>query len=161
MRRVTLNDAGAGDLGGRPAPPATPSGGAVGRSGSRCQVCSNPVPARTLRSKGWACLCCRSRYDADGRLLSAGSAGVIVGARLLARRKELRISAERLTAEVGMNRSYLQRLERDGGNPTLDTILTLCKAMRLSPSALVDRLDELTSESLASDLVDKSTNTAK
>ena len=60
----------------------------------------------------------------------------ILGKRIVARRKELGMSQEKLANEAGLDRSYVGRIERAEHNLTFVSLVRLCRAMKCDVAAL-------------------------
>jgi transcriptional regulator with XRE-family HTH domain len=61
-----------------------------------------------------------------------------VGDRLRARRIELGLTLLTVATDAGLSVPYVANLEKGRGNPTLDVIVALADALRLSPAALLE-----------------------
>lgn len=57
---------------------------------------------------------------------------------LLARRKELEYSQEYLAEICGLHRNYIGNIERGEYSPTLDVFVSVCSALDLKPSSLLE-----------------------
>ena len=57
------------------------------------------------------------------------------------RNKQL-LSQEELSDKTGLDRTYISLLERGKKNPSLLTILKICKALDILPSDLMIKLEE-------------------
>jgi transcriptional regulator with XRE-family HTH domain len=53
------------------------------------------------------------------------------------RRKELGISQEKLALLCALDRSYMSEIERHLANPTLETLVRICNALKVTPSDLL------------------------
>lgn len=60
----------------------------------------------------------------------------ILGKRIRARRRELKMSQEGLAHEAGLDRSYVGRIERGEHNLTFVSLVRLCRAMKCDVAAL-------------------------
>lgn len=60
----------------------------------------------------------------------------IFGENVQAARKETGLSQEKLAEISGLHRTYISTLERGLRNPTLSTIIALCKALKIKPDVL-------------------------
>ena len=60
------------------------------------------------------------------------------GLRVAALRKEAKLSQEAFADKCGFARSYMSRIERGRGNPSLDAIETLAAALRVPVARLFD-----------------------
>ncbi len=56
-------------------------------------------------------------------------------------RRERGLSQENLGFESGLHRTYISLLERGKKSPSLNTILRLAAALRVSPSDMVQRVE--------------------
>jgi len=57
-------------------------------------------------------------------------------------RKERGLSQEDLGFESGYHRTYISLLERGLKNPSLQTLFSLSKVLKLPPSQLLERVDQ-------------------
>lgn len=60
----------------------------------------------------------------------------ILGKRIRARRRDLKMSQEGLAHEAGLDRSYVGRIERGEHNLTFAALIKLCRAMKCDVAAL-------------------------
>lgn len=60
------------------------------------------------------------------------------GQRVAALRKTAGLSQEAFADKCGFARSYMSRIERGKGNPSLDAIETLAAALKVSPAKLFE-----------------------
>jgi len=58
-------------------------------------------------------------------------------------RKKANYSQERLAFDCNLDRTYISLLERGKRRPTLDTIFTISKTLKVSPSVLVSEVEKL------------------
>ena len=56
-----------------------------------------------------------------------------IGARIAARRKELHMTQDKLTGKVGMSLNQLSNIENSHSVPTVETILKLSDALKVTP----------------------------
>ncbi|MCL2204548.1 MAG: helix-turn-helix domain-containing protein [Defluviitaleaceae bacterium] len=56
-----------------------------------------------------------------------------IGARIAARRKELHMTQEKLTEKIDMSINQLSNLENSHSLPTIETLMKLCEALRVTP----------------------------
>ena len=56
-----------------------------------------------------------------------------IGVRIAARRKELRLTQEALTDMTDISTNQLSNIENNRCVPTIDTIMKLCTAMKVTP----------------------------
>lgn len=70
----------------------------------------------------------------------------ILGQRIRARRRELKMSQEGLAHEAGLDRSYVGRIERGEHNLTFVSLVRLARAMRCDVAALTGGLPRAYSE---------------
>ena len=61
-------------------------------------------------------------------------------------RMENHISQEKLAEYSDLDRTYISLLERGLRQPTITTIFKLAKALKISPSSLIEKVDHLTKE---------------
>lgn len=66
----------------------------------------------------------------------------MLGRELREARKAAGMTQEELSFKAGVDRSYVSQLERDLKSPTLDMLLRLCKAMGVSASEMVARVEK-------------------
>lgn len=62
----------------------------------------------------------------------------LFGKRLRAIRKAAKITQERAAEEAGLNSKYLGQIERGEKRPSFDAIVTLAKALHVSPALLFE-----------------------
>lgn len=58
-------------------------------------------------------------------------------------RKKANYSQEKLAFDCNLDRTYISLLERGKRRPTLDTIFTISRALKVSPSVLVSEVEKL------------------
>ncbi len=63
---------------------------------------------------------------------------VVLGARIKAVRKERGWSQEQLAERVGISTQYVSNIERGKENPTLDLLLRVAQALKVSPAEIFD-----------------------
>lgn len=77
-----------------------------------------------------------------------------VGRRVRAERQKAGLSLSQLAEQAGLTKAYLVRLETQGGNPSLDSLVAIADALELTVADLLDRprlvLDEEETEIPAS-----------
>jgi transcriptional regulator with XRE-family HTH domain len=56
-----------------------------------------------------------------------------IGARIAARRKELFLTQEKLTEKIGMSVNQLSNIENSHSVPTVETIIKLSEALKVTP----------------------------
>jgi transcriptional regulator with XRE-family HTH domain len=66
----------------------------------------------------------------------------LFGAKIRARRRELRLSQQKVADLTGIDRTYIGDIERGEGNPSLTKILSLAAALGVPPSGLLSGLDQ-------------------
>lgn len=66
------------------------------------------------------------------------------GLAVRARRESLSLSQEQLSFESQLDRTYISGIERGVRNPTLQTMLRVANALRVSVSALVRSAEDFT-----------------
>lgn len=72
------------------------------------------------------------------------------GYALRERRKALSMSQDDLSHQASVDRTYISIIELGRKSPTLDVILRLATALNTTPSALIKRMEDLSSpETLA------------
>ena len=65
------------------------------------------------------------------------------GTQLRSARQQAGLSQDELAHLAGLHRTFVSLLERGLRNPTLDTILKLCRALDLEPGAFVSSVEQL------------------
>lgn len=60
-----------------------------------------------------------------------------MGAELRKARMAAGLSQEKLGFKAGLDRSYISMMERDIHSPTVETLLRICKALRVQASDLI------------------------
>ena len=65
----------------------------------------------------------------------------MVGEELRKARRAAGLTQEALSSKARVDRSYISQLERGLKSPTLDMLLRLCKAMGVSASGIVARVE--------------------
>jgi len=65
----------------------------------------------------------------------------MVGEELRKARLAADMTQEQLSSRAKVDRSYISQLERDLKSPTLDMLLRLCKALGVSASEIVARVE--------------------
>jgi len=66
----------------------------------------------------------------------------MVGEELRKAREDAGLTQEELSSKARVDRSYISQLERGLKSPTLDMLLRLCKAMGVSASEIVARVEK-------------------
>lgn len=66
----------------------------------------------------------------------------MLGAELRKAREAAGLSQEKLAFKAGIHRTYISMLEREKASPTLDTLLRICKVLRIRASDIVRRLED-------------------
>jgi transcriptional regulator with XRE-family HTH domain len=66
----------------------------------------------------------------------------MLGAELRKAREAAGLSQEKLGFKAGVHRTYVSMLERERCSPTVDTLLTICKVLRVRASDLIRRLED-------------------
>jgi len=61
-------------------------------------------------------------------------------------RKKIKLSQEKLAQESGLDRSYISLLERGLRQPSLSSILKLSKALKVSPTAIISKVETYLNE---------------
>lgn len=61
-------------------------------------------------------------------------------------RKQAKFSQERLAQESDLDRTYISLLERGLRQPSLTTILLIAKALNVSPTKIVSKVEALLNE---------------
>ena len=51
------------------------------------------------------------------------------------------LSQEELASRAGVHRTYISLLERNKKSPTLDTLIKICKALEISASKIIARVE--------------------
>jgi transcriptional regulator with XRE-family HTH domain len=62
-----------------------------------------------------------------------------VGRRVRAERQKARLSLSQLAEQAGLTKAYLVRLETQGGNPSLESLVAIADALELTVADLLDR----------------------
>ena len=62
-----------------------------------------------------------------------------VGRRVRAERQKAGLSLSQLAEQAGLTKAYLVRLETQGGNPSLDSLVAIADALELTVADLLDR----------------------
>lgn len=75
-----------------------------------------------------------------GRTKSTDPTAVAFGARVRARRQELRLTQEQLAERSGLHFTYVSSVERGERNVTLRTIFRLAEALDTEPAVLMMKL---------------------
>lgn len=70
----------------------------------------------------------------------------MVGEELRKAREGAGLTQEELSSKARVDRSYISQLERGLKSPTLDMLLRLCKAMGVSASEIVARVEKEATE---------------
>ena len=70
----------------------------------------------------------------------------MLGSEVRKAREAAGMSQETLGFEAGVHRTYISLLERDLKSPTLNVLFRICKALGISASELVARVETTTSE---------------
>ena len=72
---------------------------------------------------------------------TSATLGRMIGQELRKAREAAGLSQEKLSFKAGVHRTYVSLLERDKKSPTLTVLFRLCKALGISPSRLVARIE--------------------
>lgn len=62
-----------------------------------------------------------------------------VGRRVRAERQKAGLSLSQLAGQAGLTKAYLVRLETQGGNPSLESLVAIADALELTVADLLDR----------------------
>ncbi len=65
----------------------------------------------------------------------------LIGAALKEFRKQAGISQQELALDSGLDRTYISLLERGLRQPTIKTVFTLSKALRIKPSQFIMKIE--------------------
>jgi len=65
----------------------------------------------------------------------------LIGAALKELRKQAGISQQELALDSGLDRTYISLLERGLRQPTIKTVFTLSKALRIKPSQFIMKIE--------------------
>lgn len=65
----------------------------------------------------------------------------MLGDEICKARKSAGMSQEELAAKSSLHRTYISLLERNKKSPTLDSLFRICKALGISASSLISRLE--------------------
>lgn len=68
------------------------------------------------------------------------------GEELRKAREKAGLTQEQLAFQAGVHRTYISLLERDLKSPTLNMLFRLCKALAISASKLVSRVEKRMNE---------------
>jgi transcriptional regulator with XRE-family HTH domain len=66
----------------------------------------------------------------------------MLGAELKKARVAAGLTQEALAFKAGVHRTYVSMLERDQATPTVDTLIRICKALKVRAWELVRRVEE-------------------
>jgi transcriptional regulator with XRE-family HTH domain len=69
----------------------------------------------------------------------------MLGDELKAARMKAKMTQEELSFASGLDRTYISQLENDRKSPTVDVLFRLCKALGISASTLLARVESLRS----------------
>jgi len=72
---------------------------------------------------------------------TSATLGRMIGQELRKAREAAGLSQEELSFKAGVHRTYVSLLERDKKSPPLTVLFRLCKALGISPSRLVARIE--------------------
>jgi len=64
------------------------------------------------------------------------------GEELKKARKESGLTQEKLAARAGLHYTYISLLETNKKSPTLDSLFRICKALGISVSSLIERVEK-------------------
>lgn len=64
------------------------------------------------------------------------------GEELKKARKEAGLTQEELAARAGLHYTYISHLEGNKKSPTLDSLFRICKALGISASSLIERVEK-------------------
>ena len=56
-------------------------------------------------------------------------------------RESRRMTQEDVAAKAGISREYLSKIENDHSSPTVETFLSICKALGVPASKIIARLE--------------------
>jgi transcriptional regulator with XRE-family HTH domain len=65
----------------------------------------------------------------------------MIGEELKKARGKAGLSQEELASRAGVHRTYISLLERNKKSPTLDTLIKICKALEVSASKIIARVE--------------------
>ena len=65
----------------------------------------------------------------------------MIGEEIKKTRIKLGYSQEDLASRAGVHRTYISLLERNKKSPTLDTLIKICKALEISASKIIARME--------------------
>ena len=65
----------------------------------------------------------------------------MLGNELRKAREQAKITQEKLSFEAEVDRTYISQLENDRKSPTVEVLLRLCRAMGVSASELIARVE--------------------
>jgi transcriptional regulator with XRE-family HTH domain len=66
----------------------------------------------------------------------------MLGDALSQRRMAAGLSQEQLAEKAGIDRTYVSKLERDIQSPTVDVLISMCRAMGVRPSELLGQIED-------------------
>ena len=78
-----------------------------------------------------------------------------IGARIAARRKELHLTQEKLTDKVDMSINQLSNIENSHSMPTIETIIKLSEALKVTPDYFLLGLQKRTDKKLVDAIAQK------
>lgn len=64
----------------------------------------------------------------------------MMGKRIKVRRKELNLTQKELTEKAGLNDKYISNIERATSIPSIDTLVSICKALDISVDFILNGL---------------------
>ena len=70
----------------------------------------------------------------------------MIGDEIRKERLRARMSQERLAEIAGIHRTYVSLIERNINNPTMRTLMRISRALGIDTSALLERVEEWTTE---------------
>lgn len=66
----------------------------------------------------------------------------MLGAELRKAREAAGLSQEKLGFKANVHRTYVSMLEREKASPTVDTLIRICKVLRVRASDLIRKLED-------------------
>lgn len=84
----------------------------------------------------------RALYPLTTSKLYTPSLVPMLGAELKKAREAAGLTQEKLGFKAGVHRTYVSMLEREQASPTVDTLIRICKALKVRAWELIRRAEE-------------------